>query len=141
MKNLIAKVSETVCRNTIPDFNKRGQPVLTWKAECGYKEISEAITATIEEAQSGDIGNLDNWLDLGLGMYRYKVNDHMAYELRIHYQLLGTDERDSIAELYAVGVIKPNNNRANYFGRLKMVNAQTVESCLGYAKKDLEENE
>lgn len=137
MNSLIKIVTEVVCRNTIPGFDKKGKPVLIWKASVGYKDISRVISDVFDGPQAGDIGELKNWLDLGEGLYRYKVDDEAAYEIRILRKRPDADILDSIADMYIVGIVSPTTGPA-YFERLMLIKGGSLKLCLKYAKKDME---
>lgn len=140
MSNLVQIVSEAVCRNTIPGFDKKGKPVLIWKASVGYKDISRVISDVFDEPQAGDIGELKNWLDLGEGLYRYKVDNEAAYEIRILCKRPDADILDSIADVYTVGIVSSTTDLTR-FRRLMLIKGHPLKRCLEYAKKDLEDTE
>ena len=140
MNNLARIVTEVVCRNTVPDFDSRGNPVLTWNAGAGYKAISDTISEIFTEPQEGDVERLENWLDLGCGVYRYRFHKEAAYEICIHHRELDADELQAIADLYLVGIAH-SEERKPYFGRFRLMERGLLQKCLEYVKRDLEDTE
>lgn len=140
MNNLTRIVSEVVCRNTVPDFDSKGNPVLIWKARAGYKAISDTISEIFTEPQNGDAGKLENWLDLGCGLYRYRLDENTAYEICMLNQRPDVDILENDADMYIIGIAHPTNGTP-YFGRFKLMECCSLKRCLEYAKKDMEDSE
>ena len=86
------------------------------------------------------MSNLENWLEVTKGLYRYVIASNCAYEIHIMFWDTNTDILNATASLYIVGEWLNSKTNVNSIERELIIHDKTIYECLKTAVKDNEEN-